>query len=48
MPRPFCTIPRRDFLQTSAGIVLLPYLQRRLRLSGAQPPARVKAALAQA
>jgi hypothetical protein len=34
-------IPCRDFLQTSAGIVLLPYLSRRIRLPSARPRSRV-------
>jgi hypothetical protein len=32
MPRPSLMIPRRDFLRTSAGLALLPYLPGNLRL----------------
>ena len=41
MPRQSHPIPRRDFLRTSAGIALLPYLQGGLRLPAARPRSRV-------
>jgi uncharacterized protein (DUF362 family) len=41
MPRQPHPIPRRDFLRTSAGIALLPYLQGGLRLPASRPRSRV-------
>jgi uncharacterized protein (DUF362 family) len=41
MPRQSRPIPRRDFLRTSAGIALLPYLQGGLRLPASRPRSRV-------
>jgi uncharacterized protein (DUF362 family) len=41
VPRQPHPIPRRDFLRTSAGIALLPYLQGGLRLPASRPRSRV-------